>query len=172
MNRVRAFFLEEATECLDAIRAGLDGPTDPGALYTAARRLRGNAQMARFGRLAEMAWSLEERLRPVARGQAPWDDALRERAERELASLARGVDAVRDGSMEQDRRESGMDDQKGNDPVGRDGVVPIDELEYRGTAALKRALALREPLEDAFVAAEPAGPIMDELFDLIRLGTK
>jgi hypothetical protein len=48
--------------------------------------------------------------------------------------------------------------------------VPIEALEYAPDAALERALELREPLEMAIVADDPAGPILDELFDLIRLG--
>jgi hypothetical protein len=48
--------------------------------------------------------------------------------------------------------------------------VPIDELEYAGRAALERALELRVALEDAIVAEEPVGGIIEELFDLIRLG--
>ena len=49
-------------------------------------------------------------------------------------------------------------------------VVRIEEIEYDGRAALERALELRPALEDAIVSESPAGPILDELFDLIRLG--
>ncbi len=55
---------------------------------------------------------------------------------------------------------------------GAGGAVPLESLEYGPEAALKRAAALREPLEMAVVADEPAGPILDELFDLIELGGK
>lgn len=65
-----------------------------------------------------------------------------------------------------------MDEPKQQEAIATERVVPIEDLEYRGRAALKRAEALRIPLEDAIAAGQPSGPIMDELFDLIRLGTK
>ncbi|NIY07883.1 MAG: hypothetical protein GWN02_06210, partial [Gemmatimonadetes bacterium] len=48
-------------------------------------------------------------------------------------------------------------------------IVPVEELEYSGRTALDRAESLRSPLEDAIVNGDPPGPILDELFDLIRL---
>lgn len=53
----------------------------------------------------------------------------------------------------------------------RDAVVDVTTLEYGGKAALERARTLREPLERAIAEGRP-GPILDELFDLIRLGTR
>jgi hypothetical protein len=50
--------------------------------------------------------------------------------------------------------------------------VPIEALEYSPDRALERALSLREALEMALVADEPAGPVLDELFDLIQLARK
>jgi hypothetical protein len=73
---------------------------------------------------------------------------------------------------EQDMGEPPMDEPKRQDAIATERVVPIEDLEYRGRAALQRAESLRMPLEDAIIAGEPAGPILDELFDLIRLGTK
>ena len=48
-------------------------------------------------------------------------------------------------------------------------VVAIETLEYEPDAALDRARSLRRPLEQAIDAGHPTGPILDELFDLIRL---
>ena len=53
-----------------------------------------------------------------------------------------------------------------------DGVPGMEELEYRGPAALERALELRAAIEDAVVSQAPVGPLLDELFDLIRLGMR
>lgn len=172
MNRVRAFFAEEAAECLNALAAELADPDpDPAAVHGAVRQLRGSAQVARFGAVADAARSLEEALKPAARGEAPWDEGLARRAAEDAATLARAVEAVREGRMEQDERESSMDEQARNEAAA-DEVVPIEMLEYEGTAALERARTLREPLEEAIIAGDPPGEIMDELFDLIRLGTK
>ncbi len=52
------------------------------------------------------------------------------------------------------------------------GEVDIGTLEYAPHPALERALELRTALEDALVTGAPVGPILDELFDLIRLGMK
>lgn len=65
-----------------------------------------------------------------------------------------------------------MDEAKQQEAIGTERVVPIADLEYRGRAALERAGTLRIPLEDTLMAGQPPGPILDELFDLIRLGTK
>jgi chemotaxis protein histidine kinase CheA len=170
MNRVTAHFVEEATECLDALEAELGGPEpDPGVVYRTVRQLRGSAQVARFGALVEEARPLEETLKTVARGERSWGEALAARVREDMQSLARGVDAVREGRMEQDDREPPMEEQ-GRNESGE--VVPIETLEYSGPEALARARTLREPLEDAIVAGDPPGAILDELFDLIRLGTK
>lgn len=48
--------------------------------------------------------------------------------------------------------------------------VAIEDLEYRGEAALARALELRSMLEETLLEDAPLSPILDELFDLIRLG--
>lgn len=75
-----------------------------------------------------------------------------------------------DGGAEQETREPPMDEPNEYHEPGAEDVVPIESLEYQGDEALERAEALRLPLEDAIIAGEPPGPIIDELFDLIRLG--
>ncbi|MGK7313610.1 MAG: Hpt domain-containing protein [Candidatus Longimicrobiales bacterium M2_2A_002] len=172
MNRVRTFFVEEARECLHEIEAELADPSpSTEALYAAVRRLRGSAQMARYGSLAEDAWPLEEVLRRVSHGEMAWDEKLETRVQEETASLARAVDAVREGSTAQDDKEPLMEGQA-PDTAGADAIVPLEELEYSGRTALDRAESLRSPVEDAIVNGDPPGPILDELFDLIRLGRK
>ncbi len=171
MNRVSAYFVDEARECLDALETELGGrDPDPGVVYRTVRQLRGSAQVARFGELAEEARALEEALKAAARGEGTWDDDLAGRVREGIRSLARGVDAVREGRLEQDEREPPMEEQERNETT--EEIVPMETLEYSGTAALERARALREPLEDAIMAGDPPGPILDELFDLIRLGEK
>lgn len=51
-------------------------------------------------------------------------------------------------------------------------VVPIEDLLYRGEAALRRALELRPALDRLVGADAAARETVDELFDLIRLGLK
>ena len=169
MSRVRAFFVEEAEECLEAIDAELSGRPDPGAVYRSIRLLRGSAQVARFGALANEAGSLEAAVRPTARGERPWDEALERRVRQAAASLAERVDAVREGRTEQDEDEREPMAEQGHENGAE--AVPVETLEYRGDAALQRALELREPLEKAVSDGDPDA-VLDELFDLIRLGTK
>jgi chemotaxis protein histidine kinase CheA len=170
MNQVRAFFLEEASECLDTLEQQLSGPDpDPTVVHGAMRQLRGSAQVARFGALAAEAGTLERVLKPVAQGTAAWDTGLARQVWDGTMELARAVDAVREGRMEQDEREPPMEEQERSEAAE---AVPIEQLEYQGESALARAQELREPLEDAIVAGDPPGAILDELFDLIRLGTK
>ena len=171
MSRVRAFFVEEAGECLEEAGRALAQPApDVETLYAAVRKLRGSAQVARFGALADRAASLEEALRGVARDGASWDDDLGRRVGEGLDALEQAVDAVRRGRTEPDERESPMDEREQNG--SESDVVGIETLEYRGQDALERAQELREPLEDAIVDGDPPGAIIDEIFDLIRLGTE
>lgn len=53
--------------------------------------------------------------------------------------------------------------------VADTGVLPIEELCYRGDAALQRALELRGALERVAAHDPSARAAVDELFDLIRL---
>ncbi|MFP4623935.1 MAG: Hpt domain-containing protein [Gemmatimonadota bacterium] len=190
--------LEEAR---DALRAGADSggnrPPDRSTLHAALRRFRGSAQLARYGELAEAVRSLERRLHPDT-GE-PWVPGLASEVEAALDGLEDELDTIRAGRVQQDpRMETGMDDYgqqpggledtgevgstdgaepaEGPGPVDGAGpsvdVVPLARLEYSGEAALERALTLRTPLEDAVVAEEPVGPILDELFDLISLGLR
>lgn len=173
MSRVRAFFLREGAECLAGIREEVGKPVmDVAAVYRSIRRFRGSAQMARLGALADRALRLEERLRPSQAGSSAMpvaDDPLRREVGEVLESLEIDMEAVREGRFEEDpRMEAGMQEQEAGGTEGRN-VVPIDTLEYRGSAALDRALELRAALETAIVQDQPAGPILDELFDLIRL---
>lgn len=176
MSRVRSFFLTEAGECLAELRGQVESPRlDMAALHRAARRFRGSAEMARFGVLAERSRELETRLRPYASGATPTEgpQELRDLVSAVVESLERGLEEVREGKLVEDpRMEEGMPEQGGGAGPNDQEVVPIEMLEYGGGAALERALSLREPLEDAIVSADPAGPILDELFDLIRLGSK
>lgn len=182
MSRVRSFFLDEAGRWLAELRQHVgSSPLDIDAVYRAIRRVRGNAQMARFGGLATTARGLEARLRPYLRRGAEADEAmLRPEIRAVLESLEQGVEAVRDGRLVEDPKveaemdEQGMSEQGmgGEMDSAEGGVVPVDTLEYRGAGALDRALSLRGALENAIVEDRQTGPILDELFDLIRLGAK
>ena len=55
-------------------------------------------------------------------------------------------------------------------PQEEDDVVPIESLCYRGPAALRRALELRPQLEPLVAGNPAAREVLEELFDLIRLG--
>ena len=67
-----------------------------------------------------------------------------------------------------DEVETSMDEER-EGAVGSAEVVDLATLEYTAERALERALALREPLEDAIVSDDRPGPILDELFALIEL---
>lgn len=171
MSRVRTFFVEEAGECLTDLRAELkrEAP-DPVALHRAARQLRGSAQLARFGAVAGEAGALEADLKEsVATGWKPGHAAAVEAA---LEVLEAKVAAVRDGRVEPDEREPMSDEHVQDAGSTATDPMPLEELEYQGEAALARALDLREPLEKAIAGGEPSNTLVDELFDLIRLGTK
>lgn len=171
MSRTRAFFLEEATQCLRVARTAIEGDApDRGTAHRAVRRLRGSAQVARLPDIARRAASLEARLRGADReGGGEWSDT-RAAAQDGLQSLEAALEAVRSGDAET----SNEGKQRMDGEVRADGVVGMDELEYRGRAALERALELRAAIEDEAAGGQAASmaPLLDELFDLIRLGMK
>lgn len=168
MSRVRAFFLEEAAECLATLKASMPaGGAEAGAWHGAARRLRGSAQVARYGPVAAAAGRLERRLKRLAGEPGPWTDAEAAAVAHEVGVVEAVVRGVEEGRIRPDER---MEDRMEQNEDTAAIEVAIEELEYRGTAALDRAMDLRGALEDAIVEAQPIGPIMDELFDLIRLG--
>ena len=169
MTRVRDFFLEEATECLAGARAEIaaDEP-DPAQFHATIRRLRGSAELARFPAVVQAAATLEARLKPLARAGEPWVDALAEDARVALDSVESTLESIREGRLEPEQRtEERMDEQQTG---GADEVVAIEDLEYHGRPALERALELRPVLEEAIAGDEPAQPILEEVFDLVRLG--
>lgn len=175
MSRVRSFFLREAGECLAEIRTEVAAKSlDVGAVHAAVRRFRGSAQMARFEEVARKARALERRLREHgAEAEPEAEGALRREIGEGLSVLGAAVEAVREGRLEEDpRMEAGMEEREDQASHAGEDVVPIDALEYRGEAALERALDLRAAVEDVIVSEAPAGPVLDELFDLIRLGAK
>lgn len=169
MERSRAFFLEEARECL--IRLGRDLPPNAGraeieARYRAARLIRGGAHLGRYGVAMKVAAELEQYFGNALDRDAPSAPAT-ERVEELVGALERAIAAIERGEVEPDM-ELDMENETGTEQR----FVALDELEYIGAAALERAAELRTPLEDAIVSEEPAGPILDELFDLIRLGMR
>jgi HPt (histidine-containing phosphotransfer) domain-containing protein len=168
VSRIRAFFLEEAAECLRVARSELDREgAERGAVHRAVRRLRGSAELARFTGIATRARALEARLRD-APGGASWPPDLRAAAAEGIDWLEGALEDVRSGAMEpENQREKPMEGE-----VRAGDVVGIEELEYRGNAALERAIELRAFLEDAIESGGTVTPLMDELFDLIRLGMK
>ncbi|MDX1673333.1 MAG: Hpt domain-containing protein [Longimicrobiales bacterium] len=172
MSRIQEFFVEEAEECMRALRDELsnDEP-DPIVLYRSARQLRGSAQVARYGGLAGDATELEELLKGVARGDASWDEETEGRVRTALRSLEEEVEGVREGRVQPDpeEREPREDPASGEQTAVE--VVPIETLEYQGAAALERALTLREAVEEA-AGEEAPSAVVAELFDLIRLGTR
>lgn len=166
MSRVRAFFLEEAAQCL-AVLARANEAGNTASAYGAVRRLRGSAQLARYAQVAELAIPLEHRLRDIVRGLGSWTLASAHEVARGIDALERSVQAVRDGTIQQQVGRNMVDEQR---LEGGPVEVAIRELEYSGSAALSRALEIRGPLEEAMAAGDPVDGILDELFDLIGLG--
>lgn len=168
MSAAVAFFLAEADDCLDALRRELSRErSDPATLYFAARRLRGSAQLARLGALADTAWDLEGRLRTVARGSGSWTPALEREVHTGFQVLVHRVDRVRTRGTEHMTESMMVEERRAGDEI-----VPIETIEYDRRAALERALALRKPLEEALSSNKSPSPILEELFDLIRLAAK
>ena len=60
-----------------------------------------------------------------------------------------------------------MSDERMAEPRILDEIIPIDELYYRGRAALDRAVAVRDAIKRA--GAPPPMELLEELYDLVEL---
>jgi HPt (histidine-containing phosphotransfer) domain-containing protein len=170
MSRGRAFFFQEAAGCLAELRSARGGDgADHGRLHAAARRLRGSAQLARYGTVAAVAERLERQLKEQVEAGTAWDEAETAAFQAAVTAMAAAVQAAMDGTIPQDARTTMSTERQGG---GEAVEIAIEELEYAPKAALERALELRAPLEDGIVTEDTVGPILDEIFDLIRLGMR
>ena len=98
MPTTREFFLSEARDCLEQLRALLhasdDSMVDAAELHRVSRVLRGSAQMARESRVQAVAHALELAGRAVVQGKLAWGEDLRGVLARTLDDLAYLVEAA------------------------------------------------------------------------------
>lgn len=90
MPSIRDFFEQEARDYLrdlERIAELPEGASAPEELQRAARALRGSAQMAREGRVQEVAGALEGAARALSRGTLEWSDGVRDRVRRTIDDL-------------------------------------------------------------------------------------
>lgn len=193
-ERLNEYFTQEAGEYLDQLARLLreEGAPDPQALLRLARGVRGSAQMAGAETIAAVAERLEDAARSVASNVVVWSEEVRGLAAdtvRDIQILIRALN--RWGPDEEARVRSAMDrwhelepeevvaveslfyDDAGPHVLSEPEVVPIESLLLRGPAALREALRLRPALEQLAVGAgSEARELVDELFDLVRLGAE
>jgi chemotaxis protein histidine kinase CheA len=96
------------------------------------------------------------------------------RVQRAVQEAAQGVSQVMQAAAAAGLGVAGSatpagDDAAGDDASGSDDAVPIEQLCYRGDAALERAGELRDVLERVAAHDPQARDAVAELFDLIRL---
>lgn len=182
-----------------ALRALERDPYNRDPLKNILRRqqaLLGATQVEELPLVSETLRTVNEVTRLVARSKAAvegeWLDVYR--AARDIiaaaaASRAGGVDPAGERALERLRslrtriaRRYGAEGEVTpapprpavpeflTEPVRADDVVSIENLCYRGEAALRRALELQPLVEQAVPGDAAAREAVDELFDLIRLG--
>lgn len=184
---------------LDRLLAG-SGVIDSRELLRLARAVRGSAQMAGAETIAGVAERLEDAARSVASNTIIWTDEVRKLALQTVRDLQVLVRAIHRWGPDEERRVreailrwsdmEGADGPRLVEPdvvpiealfyddeepsAEHDGdVVPIETLQLAGADALQEALALRPALLGAMARGgsdAESGAIVEELFDLIRLG--
>jgi HPt (histidine-containing phosphotransfer) domain-containing protein len=183
---------------LEELLADPDG-ADPQEMLRLARGVRGSAQMAGVETIAGVAERIEEALRAVTTNGVRWTEEVRQLAAetvRDIKVLMRALnrwgpaeearvrtaierwdDLDPDASSEVPSIAAFFHDDAGphvlSEPPLPEGVVRIESLLLRGEDALREALALRPAVESAARGSAGAGDLnalLDELFDLIRLG--
>lgn len=193
-ERLNEYFTQEAGEYLDQLAALLSDPgiPEPQQLLRLAHGVRGSAQMAGAETIAGVAERLEDAARSVVSNNVIWSEEVRRLAAdtvRDLQILIRALN--RWGPSEEARVRTAIDrwhELEPEDAVpieslfydddgphvlsagdGEDAVVPVESLLLRGDEALREALRLRPELERALAGSE-ARELLEELFDLVRLG--
>lgn len=176
-QRLNDFLAREAGDYLSRMTRLLtaSGRPDPAELSRLAHGVRGSAQMAGAAEIAELAERLERQLRGLAAGEAEWEEGVRERLLRDIASLE---DLLATGASPIIPISDLFHDDDGPHvipaPAGSAsdaGVPDIDQFLYAGSAALSAAASLRPGLSAAVDEGDPdrTRALLDELFDLIRL---
>ncbi|HEY8469048.1 MAG TPA: Hpt domain-containing protein [Longimicrobiales bacterium] len=162
------FFRGEAGALLDRIErlAGSRARTAPDRLATVRRELKdtvvalrdlaGTFGFAHVAAAAERLLEAIERERPAVGLLADLRRLVTSEVPGQPTSLAPRAAAAAPGRTPE--------------PAPAADVVPIEDLLYRGEAALRRALELRPAIERAVGADPAAREVVEELFDLIRLG--
>lgn len=198
-ERLSEYLMHESGDYLAQLETLLAQPgvPDAGELLRLARGVRGSAQMAGAETIASVAERLEDAARSVVSRHVVWSEEVRQIAAqtvRDLQILGRALN--RWGPSEEARvrtaieRWDDLENEGGaavpiaslfHDDDGphvlsasppEEGFVPVETLLLRGDAALREALALRAGVEGALHRPDELRPLLQELFDLIRLGTE
>jgi HPt (histidine-containing phosphotransfer) domain-containing protein len=179
-QRLNEFLASEAGDYLDRLSRLLAGTASPerDELLRLARGIRGSARMAGAGPVADAAERLEREIAGMpATGAAVTAEArggaLRAIADLERLLYPREDDIVPISSLfcdDEGPHVIGEPAPAADDDAG--AVVPVEELQFSGDAALTRALELRPALDSALAGASGPDPgaLIDEIFDLIALG--
>lgn len=173
-QRLNDFLATEAGDYLDRLSRLLAGTASPrpDELLRLARGIRGSARMAGAGPVADAAERLEREIAGMRDTGAALTAEARGGALRAVAELERLLyPGDEDGVVP---ISSLFFDDEGPHVLGDEAaaIVPIEELQYAGDAALVRALDLRPVLDSSLAGASGADSraLLDEIFDLIALG--
>jgi HPt (histidine-containing phosphotransfer) domain-containing protein len=182
---------------LETLLAEPDVP-DPQEMLRLARGVRGSAQMGGADTIATVAERIEDAVRSVTSNGVRWTEEVRELAMQTVQDIKILMRALnRWGPAEEARVRVAIerwDDLAPessaavpsiatffyhdagphvvSEPELPDDVLRIESLLLRGDAARTEALALRPALESALQASAGSSelePLLDELFDLVRL---
>jgi HPt (histidine-containing phosphotransfer) domain-containing protein len=194
-ERLHEYFTDESSEYLDQLERLLErpGPVDPHHLLRLARGVRGSAQMAGVETIGRVAEHVEDAARSVASHHVVWSDEIRQLAIATVKDLQLLVRALnRWGPEEEARVRAALERWEEHDativPISAlyhddegphvlsepdlSDVVPVRSLQLEGDDALREALRLRPRVDAALERPSELRPLLDELFDLLELGTR
>jgi HPt (histidine-containing phosphotransfer) domain-containing protein len=185
-GKLNDYLAREASEYLDRIERLLDlgDDADPSELVRLARGVRGSARMAGSEAVSRAGEQLESIARSAAERPGAWSiGAMRDALA--IASELRGLLAAvpiekffhdDDGPHILSGPGAGADAKPSTVIPAKAGIqssgepLPIEDLLFRGDAALRAAIALRSEIENAIGTASPDAPaLLGELFDLMEL---
>lgn len=201
-QRLNDYFSQEATDYLaqlEELLAG-EGAPDAGELVRLARGVRGSAQMGGAQTIAGVAERLEDAARSLQSHTIVWSEEVRRLAMETVSDLQLLVRALNRWGPEEEARvrsalgrwdevpsaeerndasaavvsiESLFFDDAGPHILSAPEIVAVEALLFRGEAALREALRLREELERLAAEGGERAALAErlrELFDLVELG--
>lgn len=166
------YFAAEARECLDTLQPLVNaviGPAEGVDVVAAARALRGSATIARFGRIADVAFAVEQIGGGLRDSEIGWTPMLSDALRATVADLRAFVDQAGDWGAQLDARAAATEAsiRRWVPNAGRP-TPPLPASSTQPVFVALQASAIASDL-DALIRSADKGPVVDQLLSRVRI---